>query len=53
VVNPVAGIFAGTFIHPVTGVATAFRGVIFQRQNAGYGYFLGSSESGSASLAPQ
>jgi hypothetical protein len=53
VVNPANGVFAGTFVHPVTGRPTTFRGVIFQKQNAGYGYFLGSDESGSASLVPQ
>jgi hypothetical protein len=50
VVNPANGVFSGTFVHPVTHRPTTFRGVIFQKQNAGYGYFLGSDESGSASL---
>ena len=52
VLNPTNGVFSGSFMHPMTGKATAFRGVIFQKQNAGYGFFLGVDQSGTASLTP-
>jgi hypothetical protein len=51
-IDPVTGLFSGTFTHPVTKVRSAFRGVIFQKQNAGFGYFLGANASGTAVLAP-
>ena len=47
-----SGIFSGRFAHPVTGVATRFRGVILQKQNVGSGMFLGPQQSGYAAIAP-
>ncbi len=52
VIDPATGLFWGSFVHPVTQAVSPFRGVIFQKQNAGFGYFLGSDESGHTSLAP-
>ncbi len=50
-IQPATGRFSGSFIHPATGVATKLHGVIFQKQNAGFGYFLGLDESGYTSFA--
>jgi hypothetical protein len=50
IVSPSTGVFLASFIHPMTAKLTWARGVIFQRQNAGLGYFLGADDSGSAGL---
>jgi uncharacterized repeat protein (TIGR02543 family) len=47
-----SGLFSGKFTHPGSGATHTLRGVIFQKQNAGFGYFLGIDESGSFSLTP-
>lgn len=52
-VSPTTGVFLASFTHPSTGKIAWARGVIFQRQNAGLGYFLGSDASGSAELGPK
>jgi Divergent InlB B-repeat domain/Cysteine-rich secretory protein family/Bacterial Ig domain len=49
--NPLTGHFAGSFVHPVTGALSPIHGVIFQKQNAAFGYFLGENTSGYASLS--
>ena len=49
---PSTGRFSGSFTHPLTKTTSTIRGVIFQRQNAGFGFFLGKDESGYTSLAP-
>jgi len=49
-VNTLTGRFSGSFVHPVTKTVTAFHGVIYQKANAAYGYFLGASESGYTSF---
>lgn len=46
------GRFTGAFVHPVSGVSRKFTGVVFQKQNAGFGYFLGVDLSGTAAFAP-
>jgi hypothetical protein len=51
-ISAASGVFTGTFKHPVTGKNCPIRGVFFQKQNAGYGFFLGSHESGYSSLTP-
>jgi hypothetical protein len=53
ILNVNNGVFSGTFLHPITGAPTRFRGVIFQKQTAGYGFFLGTDQSGTASLTPK
>ena len=50
VINPVNGRFNGSFVHPATGTLSVLRGVIFQKRNAGFGFFLGQDESGYAKL---
>ena len=47
-----AGRFAGNFSHPANGT-TKFLGVVFQKQNRGAGFFIGSTESGQLDLIPQ
>jgi hypothetical protein len=51
-VNAATGRFSGQFIHPQTGAATRIRGVILQKQQAGFGFFAGSSGGGYATFAP-
>jgi hypothetical protein len=51
-VNAKSGRFAGQFVHPQTGASTPFRGVILQKQQAGFGFFAGASGGGYATFAP-
>jgi uncharacterized protein YkwD len=44
------GQFHGQFIHPVTGSQTPFRGVVVQKENAGFGFFVANGASGYATL---
>jgi hypothetical protein len=53
VVKPATGRLVGTFIHPLTQTRTAFRGVMFQRENSAYGFFLGVDESGFVRITPK
>jgi uncharacterized protein YkwD len=46
------GQFRGSFIHPTTGTPTAFRGVVVQGENAGFGFFIANGSSGYAILEP-
>jgi len=48
--NSANGTFSGRFTNPVTNVATAFRGVLLQKQNAGFGWFMGAGQSGYATF---
>jgi hypothetical protein len=50
--QPASGRFNGAFVHPATGAKTQFRGIILQKQNAGFGFFLGTQASGYASFLP-
>lgn len=45
-VNAKAGTMAGSFIHPVSGKKTSIQGVLFQKQEAGIGFFPGTSIPG-------
>ena len=49
-INPVSGAYAGSFIHPVTHAVSPIHGVLFQKQNAGFGFFVSASETGASSL---
>ena len=49
---PSTGRFSGSFTHPLTKTTSTIGGVIFQRQNAGFGFFMGKNESGYTSFAP-
>lgn len=46
------GQFRGRFIHPSTGAPTTFRGVVVQKENAGFGFFVAGGSSGYATLEP-
>jgi hypothetical protein len=45
-----SGLFSGYFVHS-DGTSKPFRGIVFQKQNRGAGYFLGSSKSGLVTLS--
>jgi glucose/arabinose dehydrogenase len=51
-INPMNGVFFGTFVVPQTGAIRGASGVIFQKQNVGTGIFLGQDETGSLELDP-
>jgi len=53
---PSTGVFRGTFLYPVPGKRpklTDFRGVLFQDQIIGGGFFLGPNGGGTVSLSPR
>jgi hypothetical protein len=52
VIKSSTGQFHGGFIHPETGSPTTFRGIVVQRENAGFGFFLANGSSGYATLEP-
>jgi hypothetical protein len=45
------GIFTGHLTDPATRKQISFSGVVLQKQNAGYGYFLGINQSGQVLLS--
>jgi hypothetical protein len=47
-----AGLFKGSVVNPATGKAIPVNGALLQKQDAGYGSFLGTNQSGSVMLAP-
>jgi hypothetical protein len=51
-INTDTGRFSGSFVHPISGKPSRFRGIIFQKQNAGFGFFLGAGNSGFTSFIP-
>lgn len=51
-VQSATGQFRGRFIHPLTGASTTFRGVVVQKENAGFGFFVADGSSGYATLEP-
>ncbi len=51
-INTRRGDFSGKFVHPQTGTVTTIRGVILQKQGAGFGFFAGGSDAGYATFAP-
>jgi hypothetical protein len=46
------GLFSGSFVNPATAKSTAFRGVLFQKQNDGAGLFLGTDQTGFVTVEP-
>jgi hypothetical protein len=46
------GAFKGSATDPATGKALPFSGAVFQKQNAGYGFLLGTNQAGRVSLTP-
>lgn len=51
-INGRTGAFGGKFTDPETRKTAKIRGVIFQKQALGSGFFLNGGESGAVSLAP-
>ena len=47
------GAFSGSFVHPQTGARSNCKGVIFQKQQGAFGYFLGPIEGGAVTITPQ
>lgn len=47
-----SGAWTGNFIHPVTGKRTTLSGVVLRDPSEASGFFLGSSESGLATIQP-
>jgi hypothetical protein len=48
-----SGLFLGSVINPATGKPIAVKGALLQKQNRGYGYFLGTNQTGGVFLGPQ
>jgi hypothetical protein len=46
------GLFSGSFINPATHKSILFRGAILQKQNIGAGFFLGTDQTGFATVEP-
>jgi hypothetical protein len=46
------GLFKGTVTDPGTGNTVSFQGVLFERNNAGLGFFLGGNQSGAVNFVP-
>jgi hypothetical protein len=47
-----SGMMSGSFIDPESNTARTFQGIVLQKQNAAFGYFLGATESGYVTLVP-
>ena len=50
-ISPTLGSFSGQVAEPGTGVVHLFSGVVLQKQNAGFGFLLGSTRSSLVTLA--
>jgi len=50
--NATNGVFSGTFRVPGTVTTRSFYGALLQNRDAGYGYFLGTNQSGQVRLEP-
>ena len=51
-ITPKAGLFSGSFVHPVTSKAVKFSGELLESQEFGLGYFLGTDASGFVTFEP-
>jgi hypothetical protein len=52
-VNPSSGLFQGTLsVGPGKSGTVQFQGVLFQKDNVGLGFFLGTDQSGTVNFAP-
>jgi len=47
------GQISGSFVHPGSQLPVGIRGVIFQKQQIGLGFFLGLNQSGSVTVTPK
>ncbi len=50
--DPATGVFTGKFTVPGTKDSAPISGVYFQQNNAGYGFFTGTNESGAVEITP-
>jgi hypothetical protein len=50
--SPLTGTFIGRVTDPATSKSLPFGGVVFQKQNAGYGFLLGTNQSSRVNLLP-
>jgi hypothetical protein len=51
--TPTTGLFQGSVLNPVTGKSVAVKGALLQKQSLGYGYFLGTNQTGGVFLGPE
>jgi hypothetical protein len=51
-INPISGAVSGSFVLPGGNVTRGVRGVVFQKQQAAFGYFRGLDQCGYFSLSP-
>jgi len=52
-INPASGLFQGTWTAgPGKAGMVPFQGVLFEKDNVGFGFFLGSGQSGAVTFAP-
>ena len=51
-ITPNTGLFSGSFINPATHKSTVFQGALFQKQNIGAGFFLGTNQTGFVTVEP-
>ena len=51
VLSTKTGLFHGKFLYPPTGETISFRGALLPAASAGYGYFLGISQSGTVVIS--
>jgi hypothetical protein len=51
-IKPTNGCFSGTFTDPADNKVRRFEGVFLQKQNAGFGFFLGAEQSGVVEFSP-
>jgi hypothetical protein len=47
-----SGLFNGSVVIPLTGGTLLFQGALFEKDNAGAGFFLGTNQSGQVFLGP-
>jgi hypothetical protein len=48
-----SGLFQGSVLNPATGKPITVKGALLQKQNIGYGYFLGTNQTGGVTLQSQ
>jgi hypothetical protein len=51
--TPATGLFKGSIENPEDNKTIAFRGIVLQDENAGFGYFLRNNQSGKGRIVPR
>jgi hypothetical protein len=51
-ISTLSGVFHGSVVNPATHRAIPLSGAVLQKQNAGYGVFLGTNQAGQVFLGP-